>query len=406
MPSAATATETSTDRLPLSPLLALATAVFVTSLTETLPAGVLTGMGRDLGVTDSAMGQSITIYAIGTALTAVPLSAATARRRRRPLLLTAMAGFLAANSLTALAPSFEVAMTARFLAGVAAGVAWSMLAGYARRLAPVHLAGRAIAVAMTGIPVALSLGVPAGTLLGHVLDWRAAFGAMSVLTVALIGWIVVSVPDLAGAPTTSEDRAPVLRALRVPGVPAVLTVTLTFVLAHTIVYAYISTYVADAGMPRRTDLVLLVFGIASLLGIWTVGRHVDRSLRRLTICSITLVVGAMVTLALSRDHVAVYAASAAWGLGWGGAPSLLQTAGVLAGGRHSEAAADGVQAMLVTVWNAAMALGGSLGGVILATGGAHALPTTTALLSLPALLLVVTARAHGFPTADGPVARR
>ena len=145
------------------------------------------------------MGQAITIYAVGTALTAVPLSAATAHWRRKPLLLASMVGFLAANTLTALAPTYAVAMVARFLAGVAAGVAWSMLAGYARRLAPPHLAGRSIAVAMTGIPVALSLGVPAGTLLGHVLDWRAAFGAMSLLTVGVIGWIAVSVTDYPGS---------------------------------------------------------------------------------------------------------------------------------------------------------------------------------------------------------------
>jgi predicted MFS family arabinose efflux permease len=33
-------------------------------------------------------------------------------------------------------------------------------------MAPVHLQGKAIAIAMAGIPVALSLGVPAGTFLG------------------------------------------------------------------------------------------------------------------------------------------------------------------------------------------------------------------------------------------------
>ncbi len=32
-----------------------------------------------------------------------------------------------------------------------------------------------MAVAMAGIPVALSLGVPAGTFLGEWLGWRAAF---------------------------------------------------------------------------------------------------------------------------------------------------------------------------------------------------------------------------------------
>ena len=105
---------------------------------------------------------------------------------------------------------------------------------------------------------------------------------------------------------------------------------------------------------------------------------------------------------LTQNSVAIYVASAVWGLGWGGAPTLLQTAGVVAGGRHSPAAADGAQAMLVTLWNAAMALGASIGGLILTIGGALALPAATALLSVPALLVVIAARRHGFAAVRVP----
>ncbi|MYS11844.1 MFS transporter, partial [Streptomyces sp. SID6041] len=184
--------------LPLLALLALATAVFVTSLTETLPAGVLPAMSADLGVGEAAMGQAVTVYALGTALTAVPLAARTAAWRRKRLLLTSVAGFAAANTVTALSASYALTMGARFLAGVAAGVAWALLAGYARRIAPPHLQGRAVAVAMTGIPLALSLGVPAGTFLGEAVGWRAAFTAMTVIAVGLLGWIALVVPDLPG----------------------------------------------------------------------------------------------------------------------------------------------------------------------------------------------------------------
>jgi predicted MFS family arabinose efflux permease len=79
---------------------------------------------------------------------------------------------------------------------------------------------------------------------------------------------------------------------------------------------------------------------------------------------------------------------------------LLQTAGVVSGGRHSEAAADGAQTMLVTLWNVAMALGGSIGGLILTLGGVTTLPATTALLSVPALFIVVAARRHGFASTQ------
>ncbi|MEU3460793.1 MFS transporter [Streptomyces sp. NPDC006733] len=378
--------------LPWPALLALATAVFITSLTETLPAGLLPAMSADLGVGESAAGQTVTIYAIGTALTAIPLTAATAGWRRKRLLLSAMAGFAVANTVTAVSTNYPLTMVARFGAGVAAGLAWALLAGYARRMAPVHLQGKAIAVAMAGIPIALSVGVPAGTFLGHALDWRAAFGVMTVLTVVLLAWITATVPDHPGQ--RPEGRTPMLRALTVPGVAPVLFVTLVFVLAHTLLYTYIAPFLDRLGMSGSTDLVLLLFGAACLVSIWIVGIHIHRRLRALTLASTVLVAVAAAVLAVLADTpVLVYLAVVLWGLGWGGVPTLLQTAAGDAGGESADAA----QAMLVTLWNVAMAGGGVAGGVLLDTVGSTALPWSVLVLLAPVLLVAVAARVHGFP---------
>ncbi|MFF9850866.1 MFS transporter [Streptomyces litmocidini] len=379
-------------RLPLPALLALATAVFVTSLTETLPAGVLPGMSADLGVGEAAMGQSVTGYALGTALTAVPLAARTAGWRRKRLLLTSMAGFAAANTVTAVSSSYALTMGARFLAGVAAGVAWALLAGYARRLAPAHLQGRAVAVAMTGIPLALSLGVPAGTFLGEAVGWRAAFTAMTVIAVVLLGWIALAVPDLPGEPR--GGRAPVARTLKTPGVLPVLAVTVTLVLAHTVLYTYVAAYLDHLGLAGSTGLVLLVFGAASLAGIWFTGRHIDRRLRALTLAGTILFAVAAAAFAVpAASTTLVLVAAAFWGLGWGGAPTLLQTAVAEAGGDD----ADTAQTMLVSLWNAAMAAGGVAGGLLLDGLGAGALPWSVLVLLVPVVAVVTGARAHGFP---------
>ncbi|MFJ4675542.1 MULTISPECIES: MFS transporter [unclassified Kitasatospora] len=383
-------------KLPLLALLALTTAVFITSLTETLPAGVLPAMSADLKVSESAMGQSVTIYAIATALTAIPLTVATAAWRRKRLLLTAMVAFVVANTVTALSTDYVLTMAGRFVAGVAAGLAWALLAGYARRMAPVPLQGKAIAIVMTGIPVALSLGVPAGTFVGRVFDWWVAFLAMSVLAVIVIGWIAATVPDYPGQ--RPEGRTRILGALSVPGVTPVLFVTLVFVLAHTILYAYVATYLDHLGMGDSTDRVLLVFGITSMLSIWIVGARIHRQLRVLTIASTLLVaVAAAVLGLLSGTHALVYVAAALWGLGWGGVPTLLQTAVGDAGGEQ----ADGAQAMLVTLWNVAMAAGGIIGGLLLDGIGAESFPWTVLILLVPVLGVVVSARAHGFPVRRG-----
>jgi predicted MFS family arabinose efflux permease len=384
--------ETGERELPLSALLALATAVFITSLTETLPAGLLPAMSADLHVGESAMGQAVTIYAIGTALTAIPLSAATAGWRRKRLLLTAMAGFAVANTVTALSASYPLTMAARFVAGVAAGLAWALLAGYARRMAPVHLQGRAIAIAMAGIPIALSLGVPAGTFLGTAVSWQAAFWSMTVLAVILIAWITAGLPDHPGQHQGGRPR--MLPTLRVPGVAPVLVVTLVFVLAHTILYAYIATFLDRLGMGGSTDVVLLVFGAACMLSIWIVGAYIHRRLRALAIAGVLLVAAAAALLAVTADSPAlVYVAVALWGLGWGGAPTVLQTAAGDAGGESADAA----QAMLVTLWNAAMAGGGVVGGILLDRFGSGSFPWGVLVLLAPVLIVVVAAHRHGFP---------
>ena len=134
--------------LPLSALLALAMTGFTAIATETLPAGLLPTIAQGLGVTEASAGQLVTAYACGSLVAALPLTAWTQRFRRRPTLLVTIAGFLAFNTVTALSSSFWLTLAARFLAGVAAGLAWGMLSGYARRMVPKPLRGRALAIAM------------------------------------------------------------------------------------------------------------------------------------------------------------------------------------------------------------------------------------------------------------------
>ncbi|MDQ6217534.1 MFS transporter, partial [Achromobacter insolitus] len=116
------------DRLPLGSLLALAMAGFITILTEALPAGLLPQMAQGLAVSQASIGQTVTIYAIGSLVAAIPLVAATRGVRRRPLLLMAIAGFVLANTVTALSSGYVLTLAARFLAGVSAGLLWALLA--------------------------------------------------------------------------------------------------------------------------------------------------------------------------------------------------------------------------------------------------------------------------------------
>ncbi|MEI7208673.1 MFS transporter [Pectobacterium carotovorum] len=388
----ASLTDIHRDRLPIASLLALATAAFITILTEALPAGLLPQMAQGLAVSEAWVGQTVTIYAMGSLAAAIPLTAATQGVRRRPLLLAAIVGFAVANAITAFSGSYVLTMAARFLAGVSAGLLWALLAGYAARMVPEHQKGRAIAIAMVGTPLALSLGVPAGTFLGNVIGWRMCFGMMSGLALILMLWVRIQVPDFAGQ--SAGKRLSLGRVFTMAGVRPVLCAVLAFVLAHNILYTYIASFLAAVGMVAQTGLVLLVFGVTSLLGIWIVGVLIDRYLRALTLACSALFCLSVLALGVAGDVLAVvYAAVAVWGLAFGGAATLFQTALV----RTAEGGTDVAQSMLVTAWNMAIAGGGIIGGVLLERLGVAAFSPVLLVLLLIAFVVVWSARQHGFP---------
>ena len=384
--------QNTTERLPMGALLALAMTGFICIVTETLPAGLLPQISSGLEVSSAWAGQMVTVYALGSLLAAIPLTIATQGWRRRNVLLLTIVGFLLFNSITAWSSDYVVTLIARFFAGASAGLAWSLLAGYARRMVSPNLQGRAMAVAMVGTPIALSLGVPLGTWLSALVGWRTAFGLMSILTLVLIVWVVVKVPDYPGQ--TASERIGLRQVLATPGVRPVLAVVLTWMLAHNMLYTYIAPFVASAGLGNEVDRVLLVFGLAALAGIWMTGRLVDRHLRNAVLASLATFAAISLLFGFFSQSVAVvYAGIFVWGLSFGGAATLLQTALADAAGEGADVALS----MNVVVWNTAIAAGALTGGVLLDQAGVGVFPWVLLALLLAGLWIVFSARTHGFP---------
>jgi predicted MFS family arabinose efflux permease len=380
------------ERLPMGALLALAMTGFTCIATETMPSGLLPQIADGLQVSQSFAGQTVTAYAVGSLLAAIPLTIATQGWRRRTVLVSTIVGFLIFNSITAISTHYSLTLAARFFAGVSAGLAWSLIAGYARRMVRPSQQGRALAVAMVGIPIALSLGVPLSTWLGTAVGWRSAFGVMSLLTLLLIAWVMLKVPDYPGR----SDSPPLslFRVFTTPGVRPVLGAMATWMLGHSILYTYIAPFVAASQLGNSVDIVLLVFGVASLAGNWIIGKVVDDHLRISVLLSIAgFGVTALIFGLLPGNSGVVYIGVAAWGLTFGGAATLLLTA-------LADAAAEGSDAALsmnVFTWNCALAGGGLLGGVLLDRFGVVSFPWVVAALAFAGLWIAVAARDHGFP---------
>lgn len=364
---------------------------FTAILTETLPAGLLPRIAHGLGVTESMAGQTVTAYAVGSLIAAIPLTAWTQGWRRKPTLLTAIVGFLIFNTVTAMSTNYWLTLGARFSAGVAAGLAWGILAGYARRMVVDRLKGKALAIAMVGTPIALAIGVPAGAFLGAMVGWRAAFLAMSGTTVVLIGWVLLKVPDFAGQP--ADQQLSLKRVFTMPGMRPILATIFAWMTAHNLLYTYVAPFAVLSGLQGRIDLLLLAFGVAALVGIWLTGLLVDRMLRQLVLVSLVVFGAVALALGLFGTVPAITIAGVVlWGLSFGGAATQLQTA-------SADAAGNGVDlanAMITTVWNSAIAAGGIFGGLLLDHLGAGSLPWAVLALALVALRIASGAHRSGF----------
>lgn len=379
-------------RLPLGGLIALAISIFLTILTETLPAALLPQMAMTMGVSESLVGQLVTIYAIGSIVAAIPLTIATQSWSRKPLLLLAVGGFALVNTVTAVSTNYEITMVARFFAGVFAGLLWSLVVGFAARMVHPNVQGKAIAVAMVGTPLALTIGSPLGAYVGNAIGWQYTFGSLTCLTLILVVWMAISLPNFPGQP--SARKVAFSSVIAVPGVKAVMVVTLAYILAHNILYTYIVPFLEPVGMSRQIPEVLLTFGIAALVGIWLTGVFIDRWMRELVITSTVLFAASVLILGFwSNNSLVVFSCMAVWGLAYGGTATLFQTASAKAAGE----VADIAQSIVVTVWNIAIAGGGIIGGLVLSSYSSTYFPWIVLALLVPALLVVWGARSAGFP---------
>jgi predicted MFS family arabinose efflux permease len=135
-------------------------------------------------------------------------------------------------------------------------------------------------------------------------------------------------------------------------------------------------------------------------GIWITGIVADSHLRPVMLASLTLIAVAMLILGLAAPGTgALLAAAALWGMAFGGAPTLLQTALVDVSG---PASADVATALQTTVYNVGIAAGSLAGGLVLGGAGAAALPWVTLAFTVAALGATATARRRAFPRHRRP----
>ncbi|MFE3899292.1 MFS transporter [Streptomyces sp. NPDC059153] len=264
--------------MPLA-LLALAVSAFGIGTTEFVMMGLLPNVADDLGTSVPTAGHLVSAYAIGVVLGAPLLTAVGSRIPRKRMLLMLMALFTVGNLASAFAPGFGWLIAGRFLAGLPHGAFFGVGAVVAAQLVSEGRRARAVATMFLGLTVANIVGVPAATLLGQHLGWRATFlvvSAIGLCAMAALARLVPYVPVDAHQGLGREMRALGNRQVLLGLLTAVLGFAGVFA-----VYSYLSamtTEVMGFGESSVT-LVLALFGIGMTLGALAAGPLTDRALR-------------------------------------------------------------------------------------------------------------------------------
>ncbi|WP_460064866.1 MFS transporter [Streptomyces sp. YKOK-I1] len=266
--------------MPLA-LLALAVGAFGIGTTEFVMMGLLPDVAADLHLSLPTAGHLVSAYALGVVIGAPLLAAVTARMRRRTLLMSLMALFIAGNTLSALAPGYDSLLAARFLSGLPHGAFFGVGAVVATGLVAPERKARSVSLMFLGLTVANIAGVPAATLMGQHLGWRATFLGVSVIGLAAVASLAVLIPrDTAGAPATGLRGE--LAALRSLPVWLALGTTVAGFGALFSAYSYITPMLTDAAgyADSSVTLLLALFGVGATIGNLLGGRLTDHAMRR------------------------------------------------------------------------------------------------------------------------------
>ncbi|MER7947166.1 MFS transporter [Streptomyces sp. NPDC096079] len=275
-------------------LLALAVSAFGIGTTEFVMMGLLPQVADDLGTSVPTAGYLVSAYAIGVVIGAPLLTALGSRVPRKRMLLLLMALFTVGNLASALAPGFGWLVAGRVLAGLPHGAFFGLGAVVAARLVREDRQARAVATMFLGLTVANILGVPAATLLGQHLGWRATFlvvSAIGLLAMAALARLVPYVPV-----DGRQGLAGEVRALRRPQVLLGLLTAVFGFAGVFAVYSYLASMTTEVmGFgDSAVTVVLALFGLGMTGGALAAGPLTDRALRPTLYGSLAALVLALV----------------------------------------------------------------------------------------------------------------
>lgn len=349
-------------------VIALGLGSFTIVTTELTPIGLLTPIGRDLGVSTSKAGLLIAVYAWVAAISALCSAVILARIPRRSVLVVLMTILGASSTVAASTNSFSALMGARLVGALSHGAFWAIIGSVVMQLIPPQRLGLATSIIFGGVSAASVLGVPMINMIGTVDGWREAFACVAALSFVVAALCAITLPALPGQ--RGIDVAAIRRVLANTRFRRIFSAAVVTIMGHLMAFTYIEPYLqAQPGIgPGGIAPLLFAFGGAGLLANFLTGGLIDRGIKSVLVVALGVAALALGLMCILAGHVEVLGAYLLL-VAWGGA-----IAAVLIGFQTwilREAGDDALPAtaIYVSIFNGSIGFGALVGGSVLSIVG-------------------------------------
>ncbi len=376
-------------------LLALAVSAFAIGTTEFISVGLLPLIANDLSIPVTTAGLTVSLYALGVTFGAPVLTSLTSRMSRKTLLLWIMLVFIIGNTLAAISTTIGLLLAARVISAFSHGVFMSIGSTIAADLVPENRRASAISIMFTGLTVATVTGVPFGTFIGQQLGWRTAFIAIVIIgVIALIANSILVPSNLRkGGKTAFRDQ---LKLVTNGRLLLLFIITALGYGGTFVVFTFLSPLLQDiTGFKEGTvAVILLAYGIAIAIGNMIGGKLSNQNpVRALFYMFMVQAAVLFILMFTAPFKIAGLITILLMGLlAFMNVPGL-QVYVVMLSERFVPSAVDVASAINIAAFNAGIAIGSYLGGLITDSIGLIHTSWIGALMVLVAAVLTGFSRA-------------
>lgn len=345
-------------------LIVLSLSSFAIVTTELAPIGLLSALAHDLNQSEAITGLIVTGYGWVAAISALCSIFLLIRFPRKMVLMIMLLILAISNIIVAYSSSFNMILSARIIGAIAHGSFWALIGAVAYSLVPKHKLGLATSIIFSGVSVASILGVPLASYLTQLSSWRLAFEFLGLLSFIVCILILLFVPKI-------PDQAPLAsgffkKVLQHSTLNRLFILTALIISSHFAAFTFIEPFLSQIAQLEsgQITLLLLVFGLAGLMGNILAGKLIDRHLHTIILVSLVFISGSVFAFGYLGYQVTLSIAIvflALWGVSIASIFVGLQT-WVL---KQADDLASAASAIYVAVFNASIGLGALIGSFML-----------------------------------------